>query len=1004
MYKIELKDKLAERSNVASTFVSLFFVACASFSAVAEKMDMDTHTLLIEKLESALKSLPAQAKERASITQRLADLYSDRARLKFIQKQEQNCQDCSDGSDDRGRAAELYQKVIPKVNGDESGSLLLQLAHLQSSQGKIREAKSTLEKAIRSKKSNAETLSRAHSGMGELLFNEKRFVEAEKHFSAALKAKSNVANAGLVTYHLAWCQLNQGQFQKANRTVLGLLHNQELFTVEKDGRVEFDQSFHDDVARDLVNFMAREEVGQKEIQKLLDLTPEHLRKENLHAFANELERLGKKASAALAWEAYYAENDESKTDSLESRIRVAQLQWDMGKKAAALNEFRGAVEYWRSKGCAGEICPDLQKRLKNFVITWNKVEKEKPSIEVLEAYKSYLSQFSDDAEMYYKAATVADQTKHHQDAVLLYAQVAKLSSQKANRNDKASQDLLDASLLKQIEAAELTKDAKARIASYDQYLDMNPNGPKALEVRYQKAHTLYEGGHHDEAFGLFIELAHGGTKNEDKVDRDIRVKSADLALDCLALRSDDEKLFQTAANLKQRFPERSADYDKIQRQAAIKLAARQLDTNASDGQLRSELARLSNLDLKSATQADRVLILKNRLSLAARLKDLDQVQQAAETLLNERGLTAKDRGFAVERLIWVAELKMDFSRALSLVERNRNPKKSREEQELQLAMFSELAGLDATKHYRKALTLTRSNEKANSIRIKLIRRAQNPWLELTKHYRALAKNRTLLSQLVIELYSETGNEKEVRRFLSRSELRRSSLNQLFAQREFMSRYQKADSQIKRHFLSSHSQAQLTRSLNQRLSQMKAVEQLGTEALRSQNWLGQLGVLTTLARENQRLYRDLMALPVPRQLKARDRQQYSRLLSSRAEPFAEAARLADKKVQQFLSNEKAQSEIESAYRSSHGHMRSLVAVQVKALAQLTGSGRFEKILNDRSDRPSARDLNIAKARLRRDPFDRDVILETKKLADQRGETTLVAFLDARLQQLKSGVRQ
>ncbi|MGE0762294.1 MAG: hypothetical protein AB7N80_03340 [Bdellovibrionales bacterium] len=973
----------------------------AAVQATAERMDESTHSMIIGKLEGALKFLSKNSKERTSITLRLADLYADRARLQVLAKNEGNCGACPDGKQDRERAVTLYKSVIDSLDRDNQGLALLQLAHLQTLLNLTKDATSTLERASNQKRYHFSTTSHARGNLGELKFRQANYAGAEKDFAYALSNKE-VPNAGFLTYRLAWSQLNQGRVQQATATLIHLLQTPELLTVENQAGSVFDQSFHDDITKDLVIFLARGEVGQKEIDLLLSLSPEKLRRDNMYALANELERLGKKYSATLAWAAYDEEGDNTPLDSVEKQIRVAQLQWDMGRKTQALEEYAKATELWRKKGCKGDKCDELSKRFKNFVINWNKTEKDQPSQACLEAYKTYLKVFSQDAEMFFKAATVADQTKNSKDAALLYAQAAQLARERKNQ-DKANKELLEASLLKYIEAAELSKDKTTRLNAYNTYLEMNPAGAKALDVRYQKAQVTYEMGKSQAAFDQFMSIA--TEKASDQ--RALRTKAADLSLDTLASMKNDQKIYETTAQLISLYPHRATEYGKVQRQAAIQMAAAALNNkSSSQGTLESESARLAKIEMKKANREDQLLIYKNRIALGERLKDLSQVNVAAQGLLSVPGLKNADREFALGRMAWVAELRLDFKTALKVTRQMDMPHLNKDDRHLRLAMLSELAGQNPDREYRIALKATHSQDKALGIRATLVRLAKNPWRAIKEHQSQLRKQPALLSSLVVEAYAKTGDEGAARRALKDSSLRHSSLAQLFETRELLTQWRNTDRQLARHQIYSGSDSILQRSLSKRIELLNKQDRLGRAAIKQNDWLGQLAVLMTIERENRRLHSDLLRLPIPKKLKGAQREQYLTLLKSQAQNFKIKADQAGDKARDFWNNSHALNKFESAFHSAQGHTRSLIKHNLNLVAKVADNSdkrRIENIVNSSENRPSVQDVAKAEIRLKQDPFDTGHVSELKRLAEKRGQVTMVAYLDARLSQMRKGVQ-
>ena len=126
-------------------FLSLL-IAFSSFS-FAEKMDIKTHSLVIEKLEKVLKDSPKKREHNVSLVLRLADLYAERARMKALKEGDKNCQDPCFGSDvDRKAAIDHYNSILPIIDGEVGASVVMQTAHLYQLLNDGKKAKKDLPK------------------------------------------------------------------------------------------------------------------------------------------------------------------------------------------------------------------------------------------------------------------------------------------------------------------------------------------------------------------------------------------------------------------------------------------------------------------------------------------------------------------------------------------------------------------------------------------------------------------------------------------------------------------------------------------------------------------------------------------------------------------------------------------------------------------------------------------------------------------------------------------
>ena len=164
-------------------------------------------------------------------------------------------------------------------------------------------------------------------------------------------------------FRIAWCQLNLGLTDQAIATLTGLLSNPQLLATQSTDGKAVDPAFVQDVSHDLAIFLARSEVGPKQIDSLKQLSPENTRKDNLHTLATETDRLGKKQESLLAWAAYIDEGAVKPNEKLEVQTRVAQIYYDMNKQDLAANAYEKALDMWKKLGCSDPaLCTELKNR------------------------------------------------------------------------------------------------------------------------------------------------------------------------------------------------------------------------------------------------------------------------------------------------------------------------------------------------------------------------------------------------------------------------------------------------------------------------------------------------------------------------------------------------------------------------------------------------------------------------------------------------------------------
>lgn len=1040
------------RDLATSLFAFVLTMGMSFNAARAEKMDSETHTLVIEKMERVL----AVGKEDETlhlrpVRARLADLYAERARLRAMTEAEKGCQNCMGSLDDRKRAIALYEVIIKTSSNVEKGPVLIQMAHLNDLIGQKAKSVRIYEDVIRggARVYGKKVTSLGYTGLAEAQFSKGQFKAALGNFVAADKL-AEPSKRGYIAYRIAWCQLNMGDQVKAVRSLVKLLETPEFLTRESTTGPVHDDSFHEDISRDLATFLARGTLGASEIRLLDSLSPERAKRDNLHHLASEAERLGNRDGALEAW-AVFLEHETKPTDRLEAMVRVAQIRFDLGQKDRALEGMGRAVETWKKQGCKedrsddkggdkndGESkCLSLRMRLRKLVIDWNRMEKKKPSPMLLEAYQVYLSKFDDDVEMSAWAALVARETKQSRVAAALYHKTSLLAAaslagkrplnpaekEYTAKDAQATQEILEGALVSEIEMAELSDkladktdktkprregeiDTRAlREAAYDHYLKLNPQGKMAAKVRYQRAHVAYERGDHKTALDRFDDFVSSSICQKPPTTEaaDLCVKAADLALDTLVLLKDETAIEKHALKYAVIVPSRRVEYTKIARKSVLNQVARvNNDPQSSSSEVQRALEKLSRVNLAGASREETLTYHKNRLMLAEKARDLRETDRAADGLLAMKDLSAQDREYALSRKVWAAEMALEFPRAYSIALKCGMPELSREERALRLALLAELAGHNPRPHEEDYLSISHDRTKAALVRAKMVRSSHHPLAEIRKYEAHLARVPAVYAPLALEIFARTGDVGFAERVLRDRRIMREPAGAALARHLFLRDFASVQNRLARHGISSRSDALLARTLTSRVQLLGQAEQAAAQAIRSGDVLLQMVTLSVLAKENLRLHDEIIALPAPAKLKGPAREKYLKLVATKAQPYQVKHDEINAKLAVLWKDDAAIEAIAEDFTRVRRELKPVLAKDLRVVAGVAPSGprrRIEKALASDDERPSQGALVAARREVKEGPFNARRLATLKELEEKNGGETMVAYLDARILKLR-----
>lgn len=960
------------------------------------KMDAEIHDVVIGKLEAALKR--GGSVQLEPVRSRLADLYADRARLRSMDEAERNCQKCTGALSDRRKALQLYTVVLRETSKANRGSIMLQMAQLHELNGESKAAESYFDRIVREGRAqhSKEILAEGYIGRAEARFGRGESLNARKDFEAALKLVG-AGRKGPVMQRIAWAHLNLGEQERAVRTLVQILETPALLERESSQGVKFDPSFQDDIARDLAIFLARGDVSRRDVVLVESLTPDRSKREVLTRMAKECERLGQKRAAIDAW-SFALKYENNHEDRIEAMVRMAQIRFDLGRKQEAFDSLKSALDLWTTNGCTGENCAHLQARVRSLIASWHRQEKQKPSALLAQTYLLYIAKFPDDVEMTLWAAEISRVQKNYAQAATLYYKTANLAAESKAKNARR---WLQTALVGEIEMAELSKNKATREAAYDHYIALNPNGSMAAKVRYMRAHVAYERGDMNEASSRFWQFV-SSPSCRGKLTAETEglcLKAADLDLDALVAQKAHAAVQMRATEYARLLPARRAEYLRISRTAVLK-QAEILEPGLA-------LAKLNEADTRSATVDERVRILKMRIAIAEKAQNLKEVRGASEALLALKGISESDREFALGRISWSAEMSLDFGTAYLVTKRMKLKELKPDARALKLVIFAELAGKNPRPHIDEFLKVSKDSYQKALMRAKLVRLAKASAVELKKQEKYLKQYPGLYASLALEIYSATGDLKFAERSLKVRGVKSEPEGRILAREILIREYVALDSSVAKHKIHTGSDRLVNKTLAERLKLVAKADQFANRAIGSRDWTSQILALSVVARENRRLHGDLLRLPIPAALKGKDRRAYALSIETNAKGYLAKAEQVEKKIQLLWGQGDEQKALVADYRAARKEVRPVLARELRRLIAVAPQAvrtDIEEEMRWDISTPSEQQIIAARREARENPFNVGSLRKLREIEVVRGRETMVAYLDARLMKLQSGVRQ
>ncbi len=960
------------------------------------KMDVATHNMVIKKLESALPGLKGQAGEMA-LRVRLADLYSDRARLKTIDEEATSCKTCDGAKLDRTTAIDYYMSALSHTSGQQKEHALMQVTHLYSLQGDTKKAEGLFKATLAAPSTKGSLRGESFAGLGELYFRGGNYPEARKNYEQALNFE--ISNPTLAQYRLSWCQFNNGNARKAKSIVLAALRTLRANSAAADS------SFQKDMARDLATFIARDGIDNSSIEQLISLSPESERRSNLFYLGQEADRLGNKAGALLVWQRYTALGTVAGDESLEIQIRTAQTIWDQNLYRQSLDLYKKFYIGLAQADCKKqENCDDLRARSRAYAHTWIKKEKKNPSEGLYEALQIYAQYNSGDVEMVQWAGHIARRRQHREAAAKFYAQSADESARQLNSHDITDAKriflakTLEGSLLAEIECAEESTDKAIMTSAYAHYLSLRPDGEKQFQVRYQIAHLKYDQKRFAEAAAEFDRIA-----NESKCrDLSLRLQAADLALDSWANIGDTAHVESQSKIYASNFPQKKNNYLAVARKATVNASIQRYSKNISNNsEVAAALSQLGAAPLAGATEQERASIYKNQILMAQKISDINTVLTAAQNMLSIKKLSPTDKDFANGAQLWAFEARLDFSNAFRVAKQIHFSDLSIDARYLKFALLAELSGHDARIYYQNFLRSTHNQAQAAGVYAKMIHEAKNPWQMLGTFRAQLKKSPEIYGASVIEAFAKSRRIDELKKYSNDRSIARSSSYPTIQRYLALDSDQKLDKMLSQTHLNTRSDSGIQRTLKIKIALLKTAEKRANFAMARNDFTLQIIALNRVAEQYSRLYNDLLALPLPRNLKKSQRRAYAQLLHERAAPFKATAETAKQKLASLWAQSGAVAKLMELSQTEFGGARQLLISDLNLLSRFAPRGQaseIERALEQARKTPSRDEANRARLAVRSQPFDTEKIETLKKIEARRDEVPMVVFLEARLENL------
>lgn len=980
--------------------VAMSLLLTVQLSEAAEKLDLSTHDSLIQKLESVVSTKDNDTMYKQSqLALRLADLYAERARILSLEKEGKGDQIHKTKIEtDRTKAVKIYAQVLPSLKAQEKGRVLLQTAHLYLLMQKQDEAVKIYSGIVKAaSKNKKDVVAVAQIQWADILFYKGEFERSSKLFKDSLKNNEN-PQKGYALYRDAWCQYNLGKTKEAQAQLIALLKNKNLFLKPTKAKTMImDTSFQEEVSRDLATFMARNDIVESDIYALAALSSESARQKNLVYLASELDRTAKKESALKVWAVIGKQGEIDFVSQLEGQIQITRIQYDLGRKAKLLTEIDRSIALLKSPACAKHIeeCSVAQNNLKKILTDWGKAEERAPTVELIIGFGKHTTAF-DDAEMSYWTGQASLKRKMYDEAFNAFKKSAQLFS-KMDRSQARLARMFEGSLLGTIEAAELSKDPSMQLSSFRLYLELNPKGPKRDEIKYQIGHIFYDNEDYQQAADLFRDIA-----MDTKAPAHLREKSSELCLDSSVILKNEPQIEVDSLLFSQTFKTRASYFLGLWRKSILNQSAKTINNPASSKeQLEAQVNKLDKIAYSNWPLAEKKTLIKNKIIIGLRLKNLDIVAKASGTYLGIDGLTVDEKNWGLDQAAWVAEMRMNFAGALQLLKQV-NPKKSNlAEHHFKIALLMELAHQDPSSEYLKFMSVSKDKNKNQYAAYQLIHFSATPKKLFSKYGRILKDNPQLYAAAGVITYEKSADISVANSVLAHKSSKPTFEAQILARSMEIKSFEQLQKKLENTPLAGRSDKVIQKNLVERIKLIKRLEKRSQAAIQKKDTSLQLILLAQVYHENSKLVQDILALPAPKQLDAAQKKFYQEQVQLQVKPYITQAIAIKEKVSEMWDTAIKHSVFKDLYDLSEeankpGSRLAFSEIEkLKKAAEMSGQKESPFINFTRERQKVATEATKLQKDIAENPFNFNDIEKLKSLQKALGRGPMVAYLESRL---------
>ena len=987
---------------------------------------------LIEKLDYLNTVLPKNHRARQPLNLRLAHILSLRAEENFIKAERENCKPCEKTAKSHAiRSLSLYQKTDSLLSARHPllhTEALFNQAYMHRFLGEKSKSLSVLRRITVKRGIALLFMARAWFNIGEIHFELYDYEKSLQAFNRVLKLGQSPWRFKAF-YRKIWSLSNLSLYEQSVNELESFLQSKLYSDPDLN---EENQKLKQKLESELIVLYQYAQVTDQRLAFLYNFLRQNQSKntipeknKRLFNLAQTLSRIGKMKDSNKVWHQYI-----SKITNWGNRLQAYFFmvdnelnldQWNWLKITGQKMERIFAIQ--KKIKISKDFKDQLSQQAKRF---FNKVSKKQKIFfndqknYLLTLYQTYSSIHPGDVSVLSQSAGLAIDLKKYALAQDIF-QTAVLNID-SYKNEKISKtDIKEKMSIGQMEMAELTKDEKRQLNSYNFYIQHGSSEELIFKAKYQKAYISYENKNYKKSADLFKNLALYKAKQKNLENlQTLRLKAAHLSLSALdQLGHQEEKLAHRAGLFMQKFPQNRKEFIRIYHAALLNTVKKLVsDKDFSHRPVRASQDKnilkawevLQLVSVKDAVPTEVLTYHFNKLLLAKELLKFKPMDQSVKALLSNKNLGKEDKRIVLTWKLWLSELRFDFKEVLRILQILR-PEDQSEEHLLHLSLLAELSGQSPIFYYKNFIDRFPNSQSTVAVLTSAIEKSSDRNKRLfLKKYSPLFKNQpNVLTYLILKT---DGGKLEIdfmKPFVSLSFMKDSPLRLFLQRKDIIESFERDLSSIVNFSLPmSSSGYRLTRALKDYTNKINRLGSQANTALRTKDWTARVFIISHWKREISRFYDSVMSLPLPKNLTEEEQKQYTTLLKEQMQVYEKQITQLQNELNSLWSRDFLKDYRESLnqdkvfYGPLKWEMKKLVVVSEgndrKQILRLLSSLKTEPRTHQVAEREENQIQNFYKI-LKKNPFDQKSLIELLKMEKKRNNKALSYYLVNRIQELK-----